>query len=114
MWLTSLFLTVASHFIYIAHLKSERERPCLLQMLLSLDSKMHQACRRQGRSRSLSQISYTILKVRFFWDILYIAYIGYIMTMTPTTRVVCSQVRPLVLSLAVGTHGRSTAEKFLF
>ena len=43
MWLTSLFLTVASHFIYIAHLKSERERPCLLQMLLSLHSKMHQA-----------------------------------------------------------------------
>ena len=43
MWLTSLFLTVAAHFIYIAHLKSERERPCLLQMLLSLHSKMHQA-----------------------------------------------------------------------
>ena len=35
------------------------------------------------------------------------------MTMTPTTRVVCSQVRPLVLSLAVGTHGRSTAEKLV-
>ena len=43
MWLTSLFLTVASHFIYTAHPKSERERPCLLQMLLSLHSKMHQA-----------------------------------------------------------------------
>ena len=43
MWLTSLFLTVASHFIYTAHLKSERERPCLLQMLLSLHSTMHQA-----------------------------------------------------------------------
>ena len=43
MWLTSLFLTVAAHFIYRAHLKSERERPCLLQMLLSLHSKMHQA-----------------------------------------------------------------------
>ena len=36
------------------------------------------------------------------------------MTMTPTTRVVGGQVRSLVLAFAVSTHGRSTAEKFLF